>query len=92
LNLASGNALLRLTEKQRSEEPLIQGQMAVIEDRSSGYAKLVVALFAVEQLLLCLKFYHWPFAAQALRASGPAETHKQFPALFIGREHGVYIN
>ena len=92
LNLASGHALLGLTEQQGSEEPLIQGQVAVIENRSSGHGKLVVALLAVEKLLFSLKLYDWHLAAQALDAFGPAKPDKQLSALFIGREHGIYIN
>ncbi|MGD0402321.1 MAG: hypothetical protein ABSB66_03920 [Candidatus Acidiferrales bacterium] len=92
LHLASGHTFLGLAEKQGSDEPLIQGQMAVIENRSSGDGKLIVAVFAVEQLFLGLKFHDWHLAAQALDAFGPAEPDKQLSALFVGREHCIYIN
>lgn len=92
LHLASRHALLGFTEEQGSEEPLIQRQVAVIENRSSRHGELVVTLFAVEQLLFRLKLDHWHLAAQTLDAFGPAKPDKQLSALFIGREHGIYIN
>jgi hypothetical protein len=92
LNLASGHTFLRFTEKQNSDEPFIQRQMAVIENRSSRNGELVVAILTVENLLLGLKFYNWHLAAQALRAFGPAQSDKQLAALCIGRKHGIYIN
>jgi hypothetical protein len=92
LHLASGHAFLGFTEEQGSEEPLVQGEMAVIENRSSRHGELVVALLAVEQLFLGLKLDRWHLASQTMDAFGPAKPDKQLSALFIGREHGVYIN
>jgi hypothetical protein len=92
LHLTSRHALLGFAKQQGSEEPFIQGEMAVIENSSSGDGELVVALLAVKQLPLGLKLNDWHFAAQTLDAFGPAKSDKHLSALFIGREHGVYIN
>jgi hypothetical protein len=92
LNLASGHAFLGFAEKKGSKEPFIEWQMRVIEDRSDRHAELVIALLAVEELLFGVKLYHGHLAARTFRASGPAKPDKQLAALFIGREHGVYIN
>ena len=92
LHLASGHAFLGLAEKQDGDEPFIQRQMAVIENRSGCNSELVVAVFAVEQLLFGLKLYDWHFAAQTLRAFGPAQSDEQLAAFRISRKHGVYIN
>lgn len=92
LNLARGHALLRFTKQQGSHEPFRERQVRVIEDRASGDGELIVAILTVEQLLLGFEFDSGHLAAQAFRASGPAETDKQFAALFFGREHRIYIN
>jgi len=92
LNLAGRHALLRFTEKQCCDEPFRQRQVRVIEDRSCRHGKLIVAILAVEDLLVGFEPHDWHLAAWALRASGPAKPDKQFAALFIGREHGVYVN
>jgi hypothetical protein len=92
LHLASGHAFLRFAEKQHGDEPFVQGKMAVIEYSSGCDGELVVAVLAVEQLLLGLKLYDWHLAAQTLRAFRPAKPNEQLSALGIGRKHGVYIN
>lgn len=84
LNLASGDTLLGLTEKQCRHEPFLKWEMRVIKDRASGYGKLVVAALAVKQLLVGLKFYRRVIAAWADRAIVPTEAAKQFSALFSG--------
>lgn len=92
LNLASAHALLCFAEKQGRKEPLVERQMRVVKNRASGNGELIIALFAVKQLLLSFELNDGHFATRAFRASGPAETHKHFAALLIRREHGVYIN
>lgn len=92
LNLASAHALLGLAQQKRSHEPFRQREMAVIEDRARRNGELVIALFAVEELLFGLKLYHVHFAARAARTFGPAQTSQQLPAAIFGREHRVYVN
>lgn len=92
LNLASGYALLGLAEKHGSHEPFGEREMAIIEDRASGDSELVIAIFAVEQLLVSFKLYRVHLAARAARAFGPAQSDKQFAATIFGWKHGVNIN
>lgn len=92
LNLASRHSLFRLAQQECGKEPFVEGQMRVIEHRASGDGKLVVAILAIEQLLFSFQFHDGHLAAWALWTGRPAETHKQLPALFVGREHRVYVN
>lgn len=92
LDLASGHSLFRFTEKERGREPLFKRQVRVVENRASGDGELVVAVFAVEQLLCGFKLDHVAFAAQAARTFRPAQTRQQFAALGFGRKHRVYVN
>lgn len=92
LNLASGHALLRLTEQERCGEPLHKRQVGIVEYRSSGNGELVVAILAVEQLLLGFEFDHGAFAAQAAGAFREAQARQKLAALLFGREHGVDVN
>jgi hypothetical protein len=92
LNLARGHAFFRFTEKQSCQEPFVERKMRVIEDRASGDSELIVALLAVEDLLVGIKLHDRHFAAWAFGASGPSQSHKQLAAFIIGSEQGVYIN
>jgi hypothetical protein len=92
LNLTGRHPFLRFTEQMRSEEPFSERQVRIIEHRAGSSRKLVIAILAVEKLFFSLKLDHWAFAAQALRAFGPAETHQQFSALIFGAKESVYIN
>jgi hypothetical protein len=92
LNLTSRHTFLGLTEKHGSRKPLEQRQMRIVENCAGCYGELVIARFAVEELLLGFQFDHGQLTAQTGRAFGPAETHKQLAALLFGRKHGVYIN
>lgn len=92
LDLVRRHALACFTEEQRSEKPFLQGQMRVVEDRACCDAELIVAFFAIEQLLGGCQFTNCPFAAQTLDAIGPAQTHKQLPAFFIGIEQVYNVN
>jgi hypothetical protein len=92
LNLASGDAFLGFTEQVSSQEPLVKRQVGIVEDGAGCNGKLVVAILAVEQLLLSLQLDHWAFAAQAMRAFREAETNEQFAALDFGAKQSVYIN
>ncbi len=92
LNLASGHALLRFTEQERCGEPFHKGQVGIIEHGSGCNRKLVVAIFAVEELLVSFQFDYIPVAAQAARAFREAQADKKFAALGIGWEHGVDVN
>jgi hypothetical protein len=92
LDLIRTHALLCFAEQKRSEEPFLQGKMAVIENRSRGNAKLIVAALAVEQLLRCGEFRGWHLAARAFNAVRPTETHEQFAATFVGVEKVYNVN
>lgn len=92
LNLASGHALLCFAEQVRGQKPLTKWQVGIVENRARSDGELIVAILAVEELLFGFQFDYWPFAAQALRAIGPAETDKQLAALIFGRKESVYIN
>lgn len=92
LNLASGHALLGLTEQERCGEPLNKGQVGIIEYRSSGNGELIVAILAVEQLLFGFEFDHGSLAAEAARAFREAQARQKFSALLFGMEHRVYVH
>ncbi len=92
LNLASRHPLLRFAEQVRSQEPLGEREMRVIENRAGCNGKLIVTILAVEELLIGVEFDHWAFAAQALRAFGEAETNQKLAALIFSAKQGIYIN
>ena len=92
MDLMGAHALLRFAEKMCGEKPLRQGQVRVIEYGAGSNRELIVTVFAVEELLLSLKLYHWPFAAQALRAFGEAQANQKLTALVFGAKQSVYIN
>jgi len=92
LNLARGHALLGLTEKQRSDEPLGKRQERIVEDGASGDRELVVTTLAVIERLFGLQFGSVHLAARAAHAFGPAQLGQNLAALFIGREHLVNVN
>ncbi len=89
-DLVRGHSLAGFAEQKRSHEPLLQGQMGVVEDRSSGDSKLIVALFAVQKPRiqpsknLCV-------ATRAFWIGGPAQAFKQFAAFVIGSKQFNYI-
>lgn len=92
LHLQSAHALLRFAEQKCGEEPLLQGEMGIIEHGPGRNAELVIAAFAVEQLFRRREFDGWHLAPWALDAIGPAKTHKQFAALLIGVEQVYNVN
>ncbi len=92
LNLAGRHALLRFTEQVRSQKPLAEWQMRIVEYRAGCDGELVVTIFAVEELLVGIQLDHRAFAAQALRAFGKAETDQELAALIFGAKQGIYIN
>ena len=92
LDLASRHSLFRFAEQVRREEPFRQRQVRVIENGSRSNGELVVAVFAVEELLFRLQLDHGPLTAQALRAFRKAQANEQFTALVFGTEKSVYIN
>ncbi len=92
LNLAGAHALLRFTEEQRRNKPLRQGQVRIVEHGASGDGELVVTVFAVEEMFFGFEQRDWPFAAQAARPFGEAQTGQQFAAFGIRRKHGIYIH
>lgn len=92
LNLARAHALLGLAQQQDCHEPFGERQVAIVEDRASGHRELVVALFAVVERLFRFEFRGVHAASWATDAFRPAQASQHLAALFIGREHGVYIN
>jgi hypothetical protein len=92
LELVGAHALLGFAEQKRSEKPLLQRQMRVIENRSSRDGKLVIAVLAVEQLLFGFQFHGWHLAAHTFNATGPAETDKQLAAFFVSVEQVNNVN
>lgn len=92
LNLAGRNSLFRFAEQERCDKPLDEREMRVVEYRASSDGKLIVAVFAVEQLLLCFQFNRWSLTADALRAFRPAETGQELAALVVGTERSMYIH
>src|SRR6185312_5622684 len=92
LDLVSTHSLAGLAEQERGKEPLLQRQMRIIEDRASGDAELIVALFAVEQLLCSRKLYGSHLTAQALNAVRPAQAHQKLSAFVVGIEQVNYVN
>lgn len=73
LNLARGHSFLRFAEQERGEKPLVERQVRVIENRSSGDGELVIAFLAVVERLFGFQFDSGHLAARAFRASGPAQ-------------------
>lgn len=92
LDLQGGHSLLRFAEKVRREKPLGEWKMRIVKHGAGCNRKLVVTVFAVEELLIGVELDHGAFAAQALRAFREAQADKQFTALIFGAEQGVYIN
>ena len=92
LNLAGGHALPCFTEQERCGEPFHEWQVRIIEHGSGCNRKLIVAIFAVEELFFGFQFDYIPMTAQAARAFGEAQARQEFAALGIGRKHGVDIN
>lgn len=92
LDLICGHALTRLTEKQSSDKPFLQGKMRVIKDRAGSDRELIVASLAVKQLLRCSEFRNWPFASQTFNSVRPAKAHKKFAAFIVGIEQVYNVN
>jgi len=92
LNLASRHAFLGFAEQKRSGKPFRKGQMGIVKDRASGHAELIIAVLAVKELLFSLQLDHGAFTAQAAWPFREAQAGKQFAALGISREQGIYVN
>lgn len=86
LHLQRGHAFLCFAEQQGGEKPLLQGKMAVVENRSGRNAELIIAALAVKQLLRGRKLDRFHLAPWALDAIGPAEPDKHLAALFVSIE------
>jgi len=83
LDLIGTHALAGFAQQQSGDEPSHERQMGIIEDRTSGYGELVVAILAVEQLLFSRQFNRWTFATRTLRTFRPAQAAENFAALFV---------
>jgi hypothetical protein len=90
--LVRGDAFLRLTEEHRSGKPNVERQMRVIENRASGYAELVVTVFAVVENLFGFEFDRIRIAARAACAFRPSQTREKLAALVVSGKHRVYVN
>ena len=91
-DLICRHPFLGFTEQQGSEKPLLQSKMAVIENGAAGDTELIVAAFAVEQLLCSSKVHGWHFAPWAFNAIGPTEPDQQLTATFICVEQIYNVN
>src|ERR1700722_542864 len=91
LNLTGRHSFLRFTEKQRSHKPLAQGQVRIVEDRTSRNRELVITSLAVEQFPLGFQFDGAFLASQAAHAIGPAETREKFAASFVSGKASHYV-
>lgn len=92
LNLAGRHALFGFADQQCGDEPFRQRQVRVVEDRARSHGELIIASFAVVERLFGFQFNSGHLAARALDTSWPAQAGEHLAALFVGREHGVYIN
>ena len=92
LNLSGRHTFLRFAEQVRREKPFSKRQMRIIEHSTGSDRKLIVTIFAVEELLFRFQSDRRGLAAQATRAFRPAETNEQFAALIFGAEQDIYIN
>src|SRR5690348_6186271 len=93
VKLMSAHALLARAEKVEREQPLVQGDMAIFEDRANGHGELLTASRALpdastDVLILFGSLRGEPIgiinlaAMRTYRAIGPAEAFKVFPRLF----------
>ena len=92
LDLQSGHTLFGFAEQMRNEEPFRERQVCIVENSSSRDGKLIVAVFAVEELFFGFEANDGHLAAQAARTFGPAQAHQQFPAFLFGPEQSIDIN
>jgi len=75
LNLAGRHSLLRFAEQVCGKKPFSKRQMRIVEYGAGSDGELVIAVFAVEKLLVGIQLDHGAFATQAARAFGEAETN-----------------
>jgi hypothetical protein len=66
--------------------------VGIVEHRASGHGKLVVTLFAVENLFFGFEFDNFSFAPWALGTVRPAQPDQQFTTFIFGRKQSVYVN
>lgn len=91
-DLIRRHALACFTEKQGSEKPLLQREMRVVEDCARRHTELIVARFAVKELLRRCEFNYCAVAAETFNSIRPAEAHKQFAAFVVGIEQVYNVN
>ena len=82
--LVSGKTFARLYDQESCGKPDIQRQVRVVEYRSRLDAELVIALFAVKQLLRRRQFHRSATATWALGAVRPAQARQKNAAFFVG--------
>lgn len=89
-DLIGGHSLTCFAEQQNRHEPLLQGQVGVVKDSSSGHRELIVAFFAVQEprIQSCKSGSVAPWA---FRIAGPAQPLQQFTAFFVGIEQFNHI-
>jgi len=92
LELHGAHTLACFTEQQSGEKPLLQREMGVIEDRAGSDGELVIAVFAVKQLLRRRQFHGGHLAAWAFDAAGPTESDKEFATFFVSVKQVNNIN
>jgi hypothetical protein len=91
-DLISGHSLACLAEQEGREKPLLKWQVGIIKNRAGGHTELIVAFFAVEELLSRSEFRYRATASQAFRTIRPAQAHQQFSASFVGVKKVYNVN
>jgi len=93
LDLVGTHPLAGLAEQVDRREPLDERQVGVVKDRVGRNGKLVVAVFAVEELAAVRKPCRvGSMAARAFRAVRPAKPLQKFPACVVAREGVAKFN
>lgn len=92
LDLIRGHSFASFAEQESCEEPFLQRQVGIVEDRAGGHAELIVAFFAVKELLCGRKFDSGHLATWAFNSAGPAQTDEQLSALLVGIEQVYNVN
>ena len=92
LNLTSGNSLFRLAEKVRSEKPLSQRQVRVMEYSSRSHAKLVAAIGAFKFALREQARNCFTLASRASDAFGPTQPFQKFAASIFGSVFTIQLS
>ena len=86
LDLIRAHSLARFADQIRNEKPLRQGQVGVIEDRSSFNRELVTAVIAIVLAALHYLRHRLALAARTGDTFGPAQSFQILAALVLTSE------